>query len=308
MTKFTLGAAALLLIAPAVEAQFNRTAVSINGSDLNSCAVATPCRTFPVAIAQTNAGGEVIAVDSGGYAPFTVDRAITVIAAPGVYAGITAVSTDGIVVNVAAGANVVLRNLSINGLVAPMSGAITQGIFVLGGSSTSRLYVENVLIQGFSVGINAYWPASIDDTRILNCLTGVNSYNNNDATSVSLNRVTVKGLGVVAGRNGVLIDQNSMSFIRDSVITGHNQGVETVAASTVLLMENTLVYGNLNYGVNAVLGTARISNCTIADNGAAVRIKDAQVESWGNNQLRGNLASVYLEPGFSGTFTTVSSN
>src|ERR1700747_3462028 len=90
---------AILLFPVAASAQLSRTAVSINGLDTNPCSVASPCRSFNKAISQTKSTGEVVALDSGGYGPFAVDRAITVQAAPGVYAGVTASSGDGIDIN-----------------------------------------------------------------------------------------------------------------------------------------------------------------------------------------------------------------
>ena len=64
-------------------AQNTRTAVSVSGNDMNSCTVPSPCRTFAKAITVTNSGGEIIALDSGGYGPFTIDRAVTVRPVPG---------------------------------------------------------------------------------------------------------------------------------------------------------------------------------------------------------------------------------
>src|SRR5205809_911246 len=92
----------------------NRIPGSINGNDANLCSVNAPCRSFARAISQTNAGGEVIALDSGGYGSFTVDRGLTVMAAPGVYAGITATSTDAIVISATALSRGGLRNLLVN--------------------------------------------------------------------------------------------------------------------------------------------------------------------------------------------------
>ena len=66
----------------------NRSAVSITGSDAASCTVPDPCRTFGVAIAATTPGGEVIALSSGGYGPFTISQSVSVIANAGVHASI----------------------------------------------------------------------------------------------------------------------------------------------------------------------------------------------------------------------------
>ncbi len=74
----------------------NRSAVSITGSDAASCTVPDPCRTFGVAIAATNPGGEVIALSSGGYGAFTISQSVSVIANAGVHASISPTSGDAI--------------------------------------------------------------------------------------------------------------------------------------------------------------------------------------------------------------------
>src|SRR5437667_10331942 len=103
-----------LLIASATMAQNNRSAVSVNGNDLNPCTTASPCRSFGAAMAVTNPGGEIIALTSAGYGPFTVDRAVTVSGAPGIHAAITVPSTmSGIVVSALPTDVVVLRNLRV---------------------------------------------------------------------------------------------------------------------------------------------------------------------------------------------------
>src|SRR2546425_5050331 len=99
------------LIAPAAFALNNRSAVSVNGSDLNPCTVASPCRSFTAAMAQTNPGGEIIALDSAGYGPFIVSQAVTVSGAPGVHAALTALTGTAIAVAAAGTDHVSLRNL-----------------------------------------------------------------------------------------------------------------------------------------------------------------------------------------------------
>src|SRR5437762_12772434 len=84
--------------APAAFALNNRSAVSVTGFDTNPCTPASPCRSFSYAITQTNPDGEIIALDTAGYGPFTIDRVITVCGAPAVHAAITATTGDGLVV------------------------------------------------------------------------------------------------------------------------------------------------------------------------------------------------------------------
>ena len=93
-----------------------RTFVSMSGSDSNPGTRALPCRSFQAALAGTTPGGEVVALDSGDYAPFVIDKAVTVAAAPGVYAAISVSSGDGIYVRAGGSDAVVLRNLFLTGV------------------------------------------------------------------------------------------------------------------------------------------------------------------------------------------------
>jgi hypothetical protein len=81
---------------PQGPAPIQRTFVSTSGNDANLCTPTQPCRSFTAAIAQTTAGGEVIALDSGGYGPFTVNKALTI---AGAHVAITVFSGTGIAVN-----------------------------------------------------------------------------------------------------------------------------------------------------------------------------------------------------------------
>src|SRR5882672_2463978 len=89
---------------PSAHALNNRSAVSVNGSDANPCTTQAPCRSFGVALSNTVEFGEVIALDSAGYGPFTINQSVTVSGAPGVHAAITTTSGDGI--SVTGGLNV----------------------------------------------------------------------------------------------------------------------------------------------------------------------------------------------------------
>ena len=80
-----------------------RTFVAHDGNDANPCSITAPCRAFAAALLQTNPGGEIIVLDSAGYGPVTVDKAVSIIAPAGIYAGVTATSGDGIVVNAPGG-------------------------------------------------------------------------------------------------------------------------------------------------------------------------------------------------------------
>ena len=80
------------------KAAAQRTFVASYGVSTNTafnCSIAKPCRQFSEAIGVTNAGGEVIVLDSAGYGPATINQSISIIAPDGVYAGISVFTGNG---------------------------------------------------------------------------------------------------------------------------------------------------------------------------------------------------------------------
>src|SRR5258708_5385658 len=116
--KRSLAVVALLFIAMSpARAQQNRTFVSGVGDDANpQCSRTAPCKTFNGALAKTNPGGEIDVLDTGGFGPAFINKAIT-IDGSGVLASSLAVSTvTGVTVNAGANDVVILRHLLITGI------------------------------------------------------------------------------------------------------------------------------------------------------------------------------------------------
>src|SRR5439155_23958450 len=107
---------AFCLSAGGAQAQATRTWVSGVGDDANPCSRTAPCKTFAGAISKTAAGGEIDALDPGGFGGVTITKAITIDGGGGQVAGILAALSTGIIVNAPAGAIVTLRNIQINGV------------------------------------------------------------------------------------------------------------------------------------------------------------------------------------------------
>lgn len=158
--RTVLGVAGAIVLTASLSAgaATNRSFVASNGSDANAavnCPLAAPCRSFAAALPITNAGGEIVALDSAGYGPVIVDRSISITGPDGVYAGITVSSGNGVTI-ATAGVNVTLRGLRINGV----GGA--NGILMTDGAS---LRVENCSISGFgtsaTAGINVRAAAKV---------------------------------------------------------------------------------------------------------------------------------------------------
>ena len=110
---------ATLVVATAISdvacAAAQRTFVATSGNDAHPCSLAAPCRTFAAAMAQTNANGEIVVLDAGGYGPVTITQSVSIIAPPGIYAGVSVFSGDGITINAGPSDRIVLRGLTING-------------------------------------------------------------------------------------------------------------------------------------------------------------------------------------------------
>src|ERR1700752_614784 len=105
----------LLLFASLAHAQ-TRTWVSGVGDDVNPCSRPAPCKTFAGAISKTAAGGEINALDPGGFGAVTITKSMTIDGSGGSMAGVLVSGTNGIVINPGADDGGALRNLGIKGL------------------------------------------------------------------------------------------------------------------------------------------------------------------------------------------------
>ena len=81
--------AAIALLALAIGvgpawATAQRTFVASYGIDTHPCSRTQPCRSFGTALAQTNASGEIIVLDSAGYGTVTITKSVSIIAPEGV--------------------------------------------------------------------------------------------------------------------------------------------------------------------------------------------------------------------------------
>ena len=94
---FALALAPLAQTGASATAQ--RTFVASTGNDANPCSLPQPCRGFARAVSQTSPSGEVIVLDSAGYGPVSIAKSVSIIAPPGVYAGVT-VPAGGIGIDV----------------------------------------------------------------------------------------------------------------------------------------------------------------------------------------------------------------
>src|SRR5262249_51611811 len=109
------------------------------GVDTNPCSVLLPCRTFGQALSVVAAKGEIIVLDSGGYGPVTINKAVTIEAPPGIYAGISVTGFSGIDVSANVDDLIVLRGLTLNG---------AGGMFLIIAGNLGTLVVERCVFNG----------------------------------------------------------------------------------------------------------------------------------------------------------------
>ena len=276
---FTLGFASL------AQAQATRTWVSGVGDDVNPCSRTAPCKTFAGAISKTAAGGEINALDPGGYGAVTITKSITIDGA-GTHASILHSGTNGVIVNDSATATpgtikVTLRNLSINGAGTTLG---FNGIRFLSGAS---LNVENVRIQNVSshgIDINFVNAArvNIHDVDISGC-TG-NAINiAAGATFVTINRAFLSGNG-----NGLVASAGAVTITNSVIGRNTTAGVNASSSAAAVNATNNTIAHNGGDGVVAAAGSVvRLSNNDILRNNRGFN-NAGTMETFGNNRIQGN--------------------
>ena len=258
-------------------AQASRTWVSGVGDDANPCSRTAPCKTFAGAISKTAAGGEIDALDPGGFGALTITKAITIDGGGGQVASVLVAGTNGIVVQAGPNDIVILRNLRINGIVQGGNGGF-NGIRFLSGRD---LNVESCYIFGFSqngidVALNQGTQASVHviDTVIKDVL-GVGIRATNAVTPpvrVAIDHSTIVPLGTNTSTNiGVEAAQHSRVAISNSLIASAAadgaRADDVATGETHLSIENSSIEHNTGNGVNAQAGaTVAVGGTKLAFN------------------------------------------
>lgn len=283
---FTVG------VAPAV-AQATRTWVSGVGDDVNPCSRTAPCKTWAGAISKTATGGEINALDAGGFGTVTITKSITIDGGESM-ASILAAGTNGINVN-SATAVVKLRNLSING-----AGTGIHGINV---ANVALLSVDHVEVFGFTntgIQFNPNGPAELflTDSNFFRALGSVGGGIVVNPGGAGQATVTIDGVRSQANTFGLRVESRSSVTVRNSVFSGNvNDGVVAAPAASnngFVTLDNCLISSNgastTTAGVRAVGagGIVRLSDNTIVDNTVGLLSQGGSILTFGNNRVDGN--------------------
>ena len=299
----------------------NRSFVSGHGSDSNTCSLSAPCRTFQLAHDYTNSGGEIVVLDTAGYGPVNITKAISINVPDGIEAGITTTTAvDAIAISAGASDIVNLRGLTLIGL--------GIGHDSIRFNSGGALNVRNCTIGGFTDdGINVSTSTdadiSISDTVVSgNTLDGIAIFSGGASkVTAVLKRVQASN----NGRYGILVDGEFgtgriRATIADSIASHNNnngavKGIGILAqsgqsqASTVVSISRSEVVNNY-FGIATSLANSYVSETVISGNtnpwqpcsalGAAVF---GCTHSFGNNHVSGNDDDAFVTYNSYGTIT-----
>jgi hypothetical protein len=146
-----------------------RTFISGKGDDGNTgasppCQPTTPCRTFAQAFTVTDAGGEIVAMDAGGYGSVTITKALTITGVDGATTGVPS-GGIGLTINPGAGNLVVIRNLQINGIHLGSNTGIQL--------NSGGLALENVGFTALTTGLSASARSHLYNTSFIGNATAI---------------------------------------------------------------------------------------------------------------------------------------
>ncbi|HEV2764980.1 MAG TPA: right-handed parallel beta-helix repeat-containing protein [Pyrinomonadaceae bacterium] len=297
----------ILALTTLAHAQATRTWVSGVGDDANPCSRTAPCKTFAGAISKTANGGEIDALDPGGYGAVTITKGIT-IDGNGTLASILFSGTNGVVVNATANDIIILRNLTLNGA------GTTLGVDAIRYLAGKELHVENCRIQRYSDdGIDVRLSTLVQSTGFLKVTDTIISDGGNTSIAIepsngepTLSAIIEKSQ-LTNAQFGVYAAGGSRVSIRDSVVANHSiigLTPEVASGNSQMTAENNLIINNAT-GVRAGTGATftRLSNNTIYNNGTGISVNGGTCNSFGTNKVQGNTANNIV-----GTCTVVGMN
>jgi hypothetical protein len=273
----------------------------------------SPCKTITHALTVVNAGGQVIIAGSGTYDIFTISKAVTVAAEPGVLAFLDVTNGGtGITVNAGAGDRVVIRGLYLIGHGGEVGIAVNSAGEVsledcvaknfAGALDVSPTVASFISVRG---GVYANDPKAPSNVGTMNfcCAVGPPYFPSNAA---------IDGVTLEDGCYGIWVSAGFVT-ITNSLLTGQtsnpNCPLESGNTEGIFAIEGTVVAENnviSGYTVGVLIGngitSAYLSSNTITVNttGVLVTPPTASVFTRGNNTIVANGQNV------SGTMTPFS--
>jgi hypothetical protein len=294
-------ATVLVMLAAPAQATSVQTWVASSGTDSGSCAQAAPCATFTYAMSQTSSGGAIGCLSSGNFGSLYITGSITIDCGTGQEGTITCSGCTGITIATSSAANIILRHLSIKGIIT-VGGYGIDATMAAGGTLT----VQHCSISGQNDSAINFSPTSgraqlvVSDTEMNN--NGFGIYINPSSgviVSAMLERVqitTVGDVGLWLNGSGTIAGTLRQSLIAGSAAYGIDA---TATGGVYFTVEESSVIDNLGVGIAAFAPGVNIGvgASTIGGNGTGVaESSGGSLISFGNNQMSTN--------GTNGTFSS----
>ena len=292
----------LILGSAFAAAQATRTWVSGVGDDANPCSRTAPCKTFAGAISKTAPGGEIDALDPGGFGALTITKSITLDGGGGQVASVLVAGTNGIVVAAGASDVVIIRNMRFDGLRGGGNGnAGLNGIRFISGAFLS---IENCDIFGFNnngidVALGASAKVAIKNTTVTNNgNAGISATTSAGQVQVTIDN-SYSNFNLAGGTNGggMVAGDHSRVSITNSTISNSNTGLRAVASAGDSIatcahcnISNNSVGVSASGGANTFVADSTIGFNTVAFAGVGTTF------TYGDNRFQNN-GSIGTAPG-----------
>ena len=272
----------MFLTLPAL-GQATRTWVSGVGDDANPCSRTAPCKTWAGAISKTTTGGEIDALDPGGFGTLTITKAITIDGSAGNVGSVLASGVNGINVSAGSTDTVIIRNVSINGA------GTTIGLNGINITNAGTVHIENTKIfqfsnSGISLG-GTNVSLTVTDTQIEDITgtgVGVSVSGSGDSALLENTRIFHTGTAISAGDNTTVNAHNvDISQATSGALANSSTG------SALVTLDTTTVTGTTTaVQANGTNSAVAMNNCTFSGNGTVFGTGSGTIGSFGNNRVK----------------------
>src|SRR4051812_946735 len=235
--------ALVFLPATSAQAQATRTWVSGVGDDANPCSRTAPCKTFAGAISKTAEGGEIDALDPGGFGGVTVTKAITIDGTHGGgFGAILNASVPGVTISVTTGTHVndavvILRSLYFQGASQSPSGTgVSRGVNYLKGARVfiDDCHFENQTTSGITANLTSAGALFVRDCDFENTNVAITA-----TTTVPPLFVDATNISVHGNTNGVIYNAGASGTVTNSFFSRVIGGIALSAGASTATMNVT---------------------------------------------------------------------
>lgn len=263
-----------------------RSYISPSGSDNRPCSRNQPCRTFDGALAKTDPGGEIVAMETGTYEPATITKPITLAAAPGADVAIRATTGNAVTINGNTGDTYVLRGLRLGGPGKNVAG--TNGVLVNIASPSCCISVslENTIVTDFEEGVEMNIGVAgrllVSDSVFRSNKTGINfSAGGTEAHGAAVERSRFERNDV-----GIVTSTGNPITVSNSIASGNGVAFQANPGGKLDIFQSVITKNAT--GVDANGGVVRIGYSSVMGNSTGVAAGGGIVHSMGNNMIVSN--------------------